>query len=169
MSGVNTFDTDLKGKGLRIGIAASRFNEAVVRQLVDGALAALKRAGVGERDITLVRVPGAWELPLAARKLAAKGRCDAVIALGCVIRGDTPHFEYVAGECARGLMDVQRERGVPVAFGVLTVENEAQALERADVKRMNKGAEAALAAIEMANLMKELTLGRKKRGTRDGT
>lgn len=156
MSGINTFDSELSGEGLRVVVVASRFNDDVVDKLIAGALAALRKHGVLEADTWLVRVPGAWELPLAARELAATEDCDAIIALGCVIRGDTPHFEYVAGECARGLADVQAHGGLPVAFGVLTVENHAQALERADPARGNKGAEAALAALEMANLLAHL-------------
>lgn len=142
--------------GTRFALIAARFNEPLVAQLVAGAQRALRAAGAADGDVELHWVPGAWELPAAALWLASTERFTAVVALGCVIRGDTPHFEFVAGECARGLMKVQLETGVPVAFGVLTVETEAQAAERADPARMDKGGEAALAALEMANLVRSL-------------
>jgi 6,7-dimethyl-8-ribityllumazine synthase len=142
--------------GTRFALVASRFNAALVGQLVAGAQAALREAGAADADVELHWVPGAWELPAAALWLAASERFTAIVALGCVVRGGTPHFEFVAGECARGLMKVQLETGVPVAFGVLTVDSEAQAAERADPERMDKGGEAALAALEMANLVRSM-------------
>ncbi len=139
--------------GLRIAVVAARFNGLVVDQLVAGALAALASAGARAENISLLRVPGAFEIPAAAR--AAAERYDAVVALGAVIRGETPHFDYVAGECARGLMRVMLDTGVPVAFGVLTCDTVEQALARAGGAAGNKGADAALAAIEMANLLRK--------------
>jgi 6,7-dimethyl-8-ribityllumazine synthase len=140
----------------RIAIVAARFNAPLVDQLVDGATRAWAEHGGHDDALMLVRVPGAFELPLAALKLAASGAYHAVIALGCVIRGDTPHFEYVAGECARGLMDAGLATGVPVIFGVLTTESHAQAEERAAVARMNKGGESMLGALEMIELLAPL-------------
>lgn len=142
--------------GTRFALIAARFNEPLVAQLVAGAQRALRAAGAADVDVELHWVPGAWEIPAAALWLAATERFTAIVALGCVIRGDTPHFEFVAGECARGLMKVQLETGVPIAFGVLTVEDQAQAEQRADPARMDKGGEAALAALEMANLVRSL-------------
>ena len=137
-------------------IAVARFNGFIVNRLLDGALDALRKHGVEDRDITIVKVPGAFELPLAVKKLAIDGDCDAVIALGAVIRGGTPHFEYVAGECAKGLAHVSLESGMPVAFGVLTVDTIEQAVERAGADSGNKGAEAALTAMEMVSLLRRL-------------
>lgn len=142
---------------LRFAIVASRFNESVVENLIKGALEALERHGARKGQIDLVRVPGAFEIPLAARKLAALRRHDAIIALGAVIRGDTAHFEYIAGECTSGLGRVATETGIPIAFGVLTTHTEEQAIERADPAAGNKGGEAALSAIEMANLLRRLS------------
>jgi 6,7-dimethyl-8-ribityllumazine synthase len=147
---------DLPARRLRIAIAASEFNHFIVQQLVDGALDALARNGVADDDITLARVPGAFELPLAADQLAAGGQYDAVIALGTVVRGGTPHFDYVAGECARGLADVGRSRGLPVIFGVLTTDTVEQALERAGAGEGNKGFDAAMAALQMVALLDRL-------------
>jgi 6,7-dimethyl-8-ribityllumazine synthase len=140
----------------RIAIVAARWHAPLTDQLVEGAQRALAAAGIGAERIELHRVPGAWELPAAALWLAESGRVDAVLAFGCVIRGDTPHFEFVAGECARGLMQVQIVTGVPVAFGVLTTEDAAQAAERADPARMDKGGEAARAVLEMVTLKRAL-------------
>jgi 6,7-dimethyl-8-ribityllumazine synthase len=140
----------------RIAVVAAGWHAALVDQLIEGARRALASAGVREANLEVHRVPGAWELPAAALWLAESGRLDAVLAFGCVIRGDTPHFGFVAGECARGLMQVQIVTGVPVAFGVLTVEDEAQAAERADPARMDKGGEAARAALEMVMLKQGL-------------
>lgn len=135
-----------------VAIVATRWHAPLVERMVAGARRALREAGIPDDDIEVVRVPGAWELPAAAQWLADSESYDAIIALGCVIRGDTPHFEFVAGECARGLMQVQLDSTCPVAFGVLTTEDEAQAAERADPERMDKGGEAARAALEMVAL-----------------
>jgi 6,7-dimethyl-8-ribityllumazine synthase len=140
----------------RIALLASRFNELVVARLIDGARDALLRHGVANEQLTLVRVPGAFELPLTADKLAASGRFEAIVALGCVIRGDTAHFDYVAGGAANGLMQVSLDHGLPVGFGVLTVDTLEQALDRAGAKAGNKGADAALAVIEQLNLVRQL-------------
>jgi len=136
-----------------IAIVAGEFNHFIVQQLVDGALDALQRNGVSEPDITVAWVPGAFELPLAADVLAASGRHDAVLALGAVIRGGTPHFDYVAGECARGISEVGRKHGLPVIFGVLTTDNVDQALERAGSGAGNKGFDTAVAALQMIALL----------------
>lgn len=140
----------------RIVIAVARFNAPITSQLLQGCRAALADAGLGDDDIRTVHVPGAWELPLVCRQLAASGNYEAVIALGAVIRGETAHFDFISAECARGLMQVSLETDVPVAFGVLTPENSEQALERADPARKNKGREAALAALEMIALKAEI-------------
>ncbi|OZB61192.1 MAG: 6,7-dimethyl-8-ribityllumazine synthase [Lysobacterales bacterium 14-68-21] len=140
----------------RFAIVAGRFNGFVVEPLVAGARDALVRHGVKDDDIELIRVPGAWEIPFAAQKAAASGRYAAVIALGAVIRGATPHFDYVAGECAKGLAKAGMDTGVPVAFGVLTTDSIEQAIERSGTKAGNKGADAALAALEMVNLYGQL-------------
>lgn len=155
-SGIKTTEGDLVARNLRVAIVASRFNGFIVDNLVQGAVDALRRHGAEEQAIHLVQVPGAFEMPLVVKKLAAGGNYDAIIALGCVIRGGTPHFDYVAGECAGGLARAGFETGVPVAFGVLTTDTIEQAVERAGTKAGNKGAEAALTAIEMANLLKVL-------------
>ena len=141
----------------RVAIVVARFNSFINENLVDGALDVLKRQGlVPDEQITLVRVPGAVEIPLAVKKLAKSGNVDAIIALGCVIRGDTYHFELVASENGKGLAQVMMEYDIPVAFGVLTTENIEQAIERAGTKAGNKGAEAALSALEMINVLKQL-------------
>lgn len=142
--------------GLRVGIVAARFNEAVVERLVAGAVDALVRHGALAADVQVYWVPGSFELPVILRRLADGGRFDALVALGAVVRGETPHFDYVAGEAARGAAAVARESGIPVGFGVLTTDTWEQAVERAGGKAGNKGAEAALSAIETANLLKEL-------------
>ncbi len=147
---------ELAAAGLRIACIAARFNEFVVDPLVEGAVATLRRHGVPASHIEVIRVPGAFEIPLVARKLALSGRYDALIALGAVIRGDTPHFDYVAGECAAGIARAALDSGVPVAFGVLTTDTLEQATDRAGGKDGNKGADAALTAIEMANLLRRL-------------
>jgi len=144
---------DLAAGGLRFALIAARFNGSVVEPLVQGALDALIRNGASEGNIEIVRVPGAFEIPLIARKLALSGRYAALIALGAVVRGETPHFDYVAGECASGLARIQLESGVPIAFGVLTTDTMEQALDRAGGKAGNKGTDAALAALEMANIL----------------
>ncbi len=149
-----TFQGSLNAANLRIGIVVSRFNEFITEQLAKGALDTLAKHGCPHENITFVKVPGAWELPIAARAMAAQ--CDAIVALGAVVRGDTPHFEYVAGGAATGLSRVSLDTGVPVAFGVLTTDDLQQAMDRAGGKSGNKGSEAAEAAIELANLMKAL-------------
>ena len=146
----------LATRDLRFACIAARFNEFVVEPLLQGAVDTLRRHGVLPESIDVVRVPGAFEIPLAVRKLAGSGRYDALIALGAVIRGDTPHFDYVAGECAAGLTRVALDTGLPVAFGVLTTDTVEQATDRAGGKDGNKGADAALTAIEMANLLRLL-------------
>lgn len=149
-------EANLIDQGGRYAIAVSRFNGFITQALLDGALDALRRHGVDEERITVVRVPGSFELPLVVERLARSGRHDAVIALGCVIRGGTAHFDYVAGEAAKGLAAVAARSGVPVIFGVLTTDSLEQAVDRAGVKMGNKGAEAAVTAIEMVNLLREL-------------
>src|SRR5678816_178350 len=153
MTGSQTSEVSFDASPWRVAIVAARFNDALVSQLIDGATRAWRAHGGSEEQLIVQRVPGAFELPLAALKFAASGDYQAVIALGCVIRGDTPHFEYVAGECARGLMDAGLVTGVPVIFGVLTTETQAQAEERADITRMNKGRESMEAALEMIQLL----------------
>lgn len=146
-----------EGEGLTIAVVSTRWNDSIVDRLVDGALDVLDDCGVADEDITLVRVPGAFELPLACDRLASSNDYHAVIALGAVIRGETPHFDYVAGECARGLSRSALDYGLPVAFGVITADTVEQALARAqDDEDHNKGVEAAAAAIEMATLVPEL-------------
>ncbi len=153
---INTIEGAMTVKDARFCLVAARFNSFIVESLLDGAIDTLKRHGAGEDDITLVRVPGAFEMPLALEKLAAKGEYDAIIALGAVIRGGTPHFDYVAGECVKGMAQVTLKHGVPIAFGVLTVDTIEQAIERAGTKAGNKGAEATLSAIEMVNLLRQI-------------
>jgi 6,7-dimethyl-8-ribityllumazine synthase len=147
---------DLIVRELRFALVVSRFNDFVVEPLVRGAVDALKRHGGAEKQIEIVRVPGAFDIPIVARKLAQSRRYDALVALGAVIRGETPHFDYVAGECASGLARIALESGVPIGFGVLTTDTVEQAVDRAGGKAGNKGADAALAALEMANLLRRL-------------
>ena len=147
---------EVLARDLRFAFVAARFNDFVVEPLIRGALDALKRHGASEKQIEIVRVPGAFDIPIVARKLALSRRYDALIALGAVVRGQTPHFDYVAGECASGLARIALESGVPIAFGVLTTDTMEQAVDRAGGKAGNKGADAALAAIEMANLLRRL-------------
>jgi 6,7-dimethyl-8-ribityllumazine synthase len=147
---------ELSGRGRRIAIVASRFNDVVTSRLVDGALAALRRHGVADDDVEVAWTPGAFEIPLIAQRLAGSAGFDAVVCLGAVIRGDTAHFEYVAGEAASGIQRVALETGVPCIFGVLTTESLEQALDRAGGKHGNKGWEAATAALEMAGLLDSL-------------
>jgi len=151
-----TFEGNLIGTGLKVGIVVSRFNELLGSRLLSGAQDALVRHGVDAPDIDVAWVPGAFEIPLVADKLAKSGRYDAVIALGVVIRGGTPHFEYVAAEVSKGVAKVSLDAGVPVLFGIITADTIEQAVERAGTKAGNKGWEAANAAIEMASLMKAL-------------
>jgi len=157
LSAARILEGEIGARGRRVAIVAARFNDFIVASLLKGATAAwLERGGPAE-DLLIARVPGAFELPVVARRLAVSGRYDAVVALGCVIRGDTPHFELVAGECARGLQSASLETGVPIIFGVLTVETVEQAVERAATTAGNKGAEAMAAALEMASLMAHLS------------
>jgi 6,7-dimethyl-8-ribityllumazine synthase len=144
------------GSGRRVAVVASRFNETVTRALVDGALDALVRHGVAFDDIDVIWVPGAWELPLAARHAMASDRYEAIVALGAVIRGDTPHFGYVAGEASRGLADASRDSEIPLGFGLLTCDTMEQALARCGGAHGNKGWDASIAALEMADLMAQL-------------
>jgi len=167
MTGSQTSKPALDARRARIAIVAARFNAALVDQLIEGATRAFEAHGGGADSLLVRRVPGAFELPLAALKFAASGEFQAVVALGCVIRGDTPHFEYVAGECARGIMDASLAAGVPVIFGVLTTETQAQAEERASPARMNKGGESMEAALEMIGLLAPFaSAGRKPRAKR---
>lgn len=147
---------ELQAKGLRFGIVVSRFNDFITAKLLEGAVDALQRHGAKDEDIEVVRVPGAFEIPLVAKRLAGGGRFNAVICLGTVIRGATPHFEYVAGEVSKGIALVSLETGVPVAFGVITSDTIEQAVERAGSKSGNKGWDAALTAIEMAQVLRKL-------------
>jgi len=147
---------DLSGKGLKIGIVAARFNDFITSRLLDGALDGLQRHGVAENDIEIVKVPGSYEIPLAAKMLAQAKKYNAVICLGAVIRGATPHFEYVSAEVSKGVASVSMDSSLPVIFGVLTTDTIEQAIERAGTKSGNKGWDAALAAIEMANVMRQM-------------
>jgi 6,7-dimethyl-8-ribityllumazine synthase len=153
---VKTFEGDFNARGLRFGIVASRFNDFIVDRLLDAAVSTLLKHGVAAGDIEVVRVPGAFETPLALKKLAASRRYNALVALGCVIRGGTPHFEYVAGEATRGIGHVSTSEEIPIGFGILTVDTIEQAIERAGTKAGNKGADAALAAIQMATVLRQL-------------
>ena len=156
MNNIKTIEGDLTIQGAQFCIVVSRFNSFVVESLLSSAVDALKRHGVDDNDIQIVRVPVAFEMPLAAQRIAAKKQFDAIIALGAVIRGGTPHFEYVAGECTKGLANVSATYDVPVAFGVLTVDTIEQAIERSGTKAGNKGVEAAMSAIEMVNLLRAI-------------
>ncbi len=156
MKNIKTIEGGLVINGSRFGIAVARFNSFVVESLLDGALDTLNRHGADEKNIEIVRVPGAFELPLVVQRMAGSGNYDAVIALGAVIRGGTPHFEYVAGECVKGLAQVMMQKDIPVAFGVLTVDTIEQAIERAGTKSGNKGVEATISVIEMVNLLNQI-------------
>ena len=158
MNKIKTFEGDVVVRDARFALLVSRFNGFIVESLLGGAVDTLLRHGADEKDLQIVRVPGAFEMPLAAQRLAASKAYDAIIAIGAVIRGGTPHFEYVAGECTKGLAAVSLQYNVPVAFGVLTVDSIEQAIERAGTKAGNKGAEAALSAIEMVSLLKRLEI-----------
>jgi len=153
---MKTFEGDLVDVGGRYALVVARFNDLITSRLLDGAVDTLKRHGVSDDRLTVAWVPGAVELPLVAARLAARDDIDAVIALGCVIQGGTPHFDYVAGEAAKGLASVQANSGKPVAFGVLTTNSIEQAVERAGTKMGNKGGEAAMSALEMVSLLKKL-------------
>lgn len=156
MSEIKTIEGDLTVKGATFGLLVSRFNSFIVESLLQGAMDTLLRHGAKQSDLHIVRVPGAFEMPLAAKRMAAGKKFDAIIALGAVIRGGTPHFEYVAGECVKGLATVSMQADIPVAFGVLTVDTIEQAIERAGTKAGNKGVEAALSAIEMVNVLHQI-------------
>lgn len=164
----NVIEGDFDAKGIKAAIVVARFNSFITEKLKEGALDCLVRHGASESDCTVVYVPGAFEIPTVAGRLAASGKFDAVICLGCVIRGATTHYEYVAGEASKGISAVAAQSSVPVIFGVLTVESIEQAIERAGTKMGNKGADAAISAIEMVNLGKALDrkLGAKKKGPR---
>ena len=156
MDNIKTIEGDLQCRELRFAIVAARFNDFIVEQLIRGAVDALKRHGAADKQIEIVRAPGAYDMPVVARKLAQSRKYDAIVALGAVIKGATEHFDYVAGECASGLSRVSQETGVPIAFGVLTTDNIEQAIERAGTKAGNKGADAAVTAIELANLLRRI-------------
>ncbi|MFP4246062.1 MAG: 6,7-dimethyl-8-ribityllumazine synthase [Halochromatium sp.] len=151
---IKTYEGALRAGNARYCLVVSRWNSFIVESLEKGALDTLKRHGAEDADLSIVRVPGAFEMPVVIERLAAKGGYDAIIALGAVIRGGTPHFEYVASECVKGMAQVSLKHGLPVTFGVLTVETIEQAIERAGTKAGNKGAEAALSAIEMVDLLR---------------
>jgi 6,7-dimethyl-8-ribityllumazine synthase len=153
---IKTLEGDFNARGLRFGIVASRFNDFIVDRLLDAAIGTLSKHGVATGDIEVVRVPGAFETPLAIKKMAASRRYQALVALGCVIRGATPHFDYVAGEVSRGIGHVSLTEEIPIGFGILTVDTIEQAIERAGTKAGNKGADAALAAIQMATVLRQL-------------
>jgi 6,7-dimethyl-8-ribityllumazine synthase len=155
-AGPRVVEGSLDGAGLRIAVLLSRFNELIGNRLLEGAVSALGRRGVRARDLLVVKVPGAFELPVVARRLARSGRHDAIVCLGAVVRGETAHFDYVAGEASRGIARVSYETGVPVLFGVLTADSVEQALDRAGGRHGNKGVEAAEGAIEMARLLRAL-------------
>lgn len=157
MSDIKKIEGDCVVRGVRFAIVAGRFNSFIVDHLVSGAVDALLRHGAAAQDMSITYVPGAYELPLVAQRLAASKRYDAIIAVGAVIRGSTPHFDYVAGECSKGLAHVALQYDLPVAFGVLTVDTIEQAIERAGTKAGNKGVDAALSAIEMVNLLQQIS------------
>ena len=152
----NLLEGALRADGLRFAILASRWNDLLVSRLIDGAQDALIRLGGNTDQITTVRVPGSFEIPLAVKKLAVSGRYDAIICVGAEIRGETPHFDYIAGQVTRGIAQVSLETGVPITYGIITADTVEQAINRAGVKSGNKGFEAAMSAVEMVNLLKEL-------------
>ncbi|MBM3724145.1 MAG: 6,7-dimethyl-8-ribityllumazine synthase [Acidobacteria bacterium] len=152
----NAIEGQLDAQGLKLAIVVSRFNSFITQRLVEGALDAIGRSGGDPSKIEIVRVPGSWEMPIVTRELALQKRHDAIICLGAVIRGETPHFDYVAGQAASGLAQIATETGVPVAFGILTTNTVEQAIDRAGAKAGNKGFDAAITAIEMANLLRRL-------------
>jgi 6,7-dimethyl-8-ribityllumazine synthase len=152
----NVIEGKLDASGLKVGLAVSRFNSFISERLLEGAIDALRRHGADESDLDIVRVPGAFELPMVTKKMVESGKYDAVICLGAVIRGATPHFDYVSAEVSKGIASVSLEAGVPVAFGVLTTDNIEQAVERAGSKSGNKGFEAAVTIIEMVNLFRSM-------------
>jgi 6,7-dimethyl-8-ribityllumazine synthase len=156
MQNIKTFEGDFTAADARFAIVASRFNGFIVDGLIAGAVDALRRHGVAETEIDLIRAPGAFEMPLVVQRVATSERYDGIVAVGAVIRGGTPHFEYVAGECTKGLAMVSLEQDIPVGFGVLTVDTIEQAIERAGTKAGNKGAEAAMSTLEMVSLIRQL-------------
>ena len=156
MDKIKTTEGDLNARDMRVTIVAARFNEFIVESLIKGAVHCLKQHGANESAIELIRVPGAYEMPLAVDRIVAARRADGIIALGAVIRGSTPHFDYVSGECMRGVAASAKQHGIPVGMGVLTTDTIEQAIERAGTKAGNKGEEAALAMIEMVNLLRQL-------------
>jgi 6,7-dimethyl-8-ribityllumazine synthase len=156
MDKIKTIEGDLVARDARFGIVAARFNDFIVESLLQAALRCLGQHGADTADIEVVRVPGAFEMPVAVDKLAASRRFDGIVALGCVIRGATPHFDFVAGECVRGIAAAGRNNAIPIGFGVLTVDTIEQAIERAGTKAGNKGEEAALAVIEMVNVLRRV-------------
>ena len=160
------YEGSLDARGLRVALVVSRFNELLTERLLQGALDCLRRHGAAEDDLHVVRVPGSFELPLMARTLAASGTFDAVVCLGAVIRGDTPHFDYVAGEVARGVARTAYETGVPVGFGVLTTDTLEQAVDRAGAKSGNKGWDAALSAIETVQVLRSVSKGPQRKRAR---
>ncbi|MBI4805855.1 MAG: 6,7-dimethyl-8-ribityllumazine synthase [Desulfovibrio sp.] len=153
---IRTIEGQMTAKGLKFAILASRFNDTIVDRLVGGAVDYLVRHGAEREDLTLVRIPGAFEMPLAAKKLAKSGMYSAIICLGAVVRGHTPHFDFVAGECTKGLAQVGLDSGVPIGFGLLTTDNLEQAIERAGTKAGNKGVEAASAALELVRVLEQI-------------
>ena len=156
MDKVSIIEGDLNARDLRVTIVAARFNEFIVESLIKGAVHCLRQHGASESAIELIRVPGAYEMPVAVEKVAASRRADGILALGAVIRGSTPHFDYVSGECMSGVAAAARQHGIPIGMGVLTTDTIEQAIERAGTKAGNKGEEAALAMIEMVNLLRQL-------------
>jgi 6,7-dimethyl-8-ribityllumazine synthase len=156
MNTIKTIEGDFKSSSAQFALVVARWNSFVVDHLLNGAVDALKRHGITEKQLTIIRVPGAFEIPLCVKKAADSGKYNAIIALGAVIRGGTPHFDYVAGECVKGISQVSLNSTIPVAFGVLTVDTIEQAIERSGTKAGNKGEEAALSALEMVNLLKQL-------------
>ena len=155
-----TIEGGLSAKGLKFGLVVSRFNDFIGNKLLEGAIDTLLRSGASDGDIDVVKVPGSFETPVAAQAMIKNGRYDAVICLGAIIRGSTPHFDYIASEAAKGIAKLSLEAGLPISFGIITADNLEQAIERAGTKSGNKGRDAALSAIEMANLFKEL--GKRK-------
>ena len=153
---MKTFEGELQAKGLKFAIIVSRFNDFIGSKLLDGAVDALTRHGASEQNIEVIKVPGAYEIPLAAKKVALKKKHDALICLGAIIRGATPHFDYVAAEASKGIAQASLDTGIPIAFGVLTTDTIEQAVERAGTKSGNKGWDCAMVAIEMAQLFKKL-------------
>jgi len=151
-----TIEGSLSAKGLKFGLVVSRFNDFIGNKLLEGAIDTLLRSGAEERDIEIAKVPGSFEIPVAAQTMAKKGDYDAIICLGAIIRGSTPHFDYIAAEAAKGIARISLDAGLPISFGVITADNLEQAIERAGTKSGNKGRDAALSAIEMANLFKEM-------------